>query len=59
MDVVTGVIKKKYAMQYMDSRFMEHTQSEQLVESIKGALSPLHINKLLLISIDGPSVNLI
>ncbi|XP_060753828.1 uncharacterized protein LOC132864430 isoform X1 [Neoarius graeffei] len=48
---------EKVVVHYLDSKFLGHTQSEKLVESIKASLSPLDPNKLLQISMDGPSVN--
>ena len=44
-------------VRYLNSAFMGHPTSEDILESFKFALNPIDIRKIIQISMDGPGVN--
>ena len=47
----------RVAVRYLNSAFMGHATSEDILELFKSALNPIDIGKIIEISMDGPSVN--
>ena len=47
----------RVAVRYLNSAFMRHATSEDILELFKSALNPIDIGKIIEISMDGPSVN--
>ena len=47
----------RVAVRYLNSAFMGHATSEDILELFKSALNPIDIGKIIEISMNGPSVN--
>lgn len=50
-------VKQQVCTRYLNSAFLTKSKAENLLESFKEALHPLSLDKLLQVSMDGPSVN--
>ena len=60
MDLVSRYCDKntnRVAVRYLNSVFMGHATSEDILESFKSAVNLFEIGKIIQISMDGPSVN--
>ena len=60
MDLVSRYWDKntnRVTVRYLNSAFMGHATSEDILESFKSALNHFEIEKIMQISMDGPSVN--
>ena len=60
MDIVITFwdkLNSKVEVQYLASIFLGHTRTDHLLKAFQEATSKLELDKILQVSIDGPSVN--